>query len=67
MKPLGISKEQVKLRDFPFSLSENVKKWFYYLPSSTFTTWNDMKKIFLEKYFPAFKATTIKKEICVIR
>ena len=67
MKPLGISKEQVKLRAFPFSLADNAKEWLYYLPSSTITTWNSMKKAFLEKYFPASKATIIRKEICAIR
>ena len=38
MKPLGISKEHVKLRAFPFSLVDNAKEWLYYLPSSTITT-----------------------------
>ena len=49
MKPLGISNEQVKLRAFPFSLADNAKEWLYYLPSSTISTWNSMKKAFLEK------------------
>ena len=67
MKPLSISKEQVKLRAFPFSLADNAKEWLYYLPSSTITTWNSIKKAFLEKYFPTSKATIIRKEICAIR
>ena len=67
MKPLGILEEQVKLRAFPFSLADNAKEWLYYLPLSTITTWNSMKKVFLEKYFPASKATIIRKEICAIR
>ena len=67
MKPLRISAEQVKLRAFPFSLADNAKEWLYYLPSGTITTWNEMNKVFLEKYFPSSKATTIRKEICAIR
>lgn len=67
MKPIGTSKEQVKLRVFPFSLACNRKEWLYYLPSSTITTWNEMKKLFLEKYFPTFKAPNIIKEISDIR
>ena len=59
--------EQVKLRAFPFSLAEKAKEWLYYLPSRTITTWNKMNKVFLEKYFPSSKATTIRKEICAIR
>ena len=38
MKPLCISKEQVKLRAFPFSLTDSAKEWLYYLPSGTITT-----------------------------
>ena len=67
VKPIGISIEQVKLKAFPFSLADNAKEWLYYLPSGTNTIWNEMNKVFLEKYFPSSKATTIRKEICSIR
>ena len=67
MKPTGISEEQVKLRTFLFSLADSAKEWLYYLPSGTVITWNKMKKLFLEKYFPASKAANIRKEICGIR
>ena len=67
MKPIGISVEQVKLRAFPFSLDDKAKEWLYYLPSGTSTTWNEMNKVLLEKYFPSSKATSIRKEICAIR
>ena len=53
MKPTKISEEQVKQRAFPFALADSAKEWLYYLPSGTITTWNKMKKLFLEKYFPA--------------
>ena len=61
------SKVQVKLRAFPFSLEDSANEWLYYLPSRTITTWNEMKKLFLEKYFLALKAANIRKEICGIR
>ncbi|RDX71511.1 hypothetical protein CR513_49131, partial [Mucuna pruriens] len=32
-----------------------------------FNTWGDMKRMFLEKFFPASRTTTIRKEICGIR
>lgn len=67
MKPTGVSEEQVRLRAFPFSLADTAKEWLYYLPSGLITTWNGMQKLFLEKYFPASKATNIRKEICSIR
>ena len=34
MKPTGISKEQVKLRAFSYSLVD-IAEWLYYLPSGT--------------------------------
>ncbi|XP_026378054.1 uncharacterized protein LOC113272436 [Papaver somniferum] len=33
------------------------------LPQGSITSWNDMQKVFLEKYFPASKAATIRKAI----
>ena len=63
MKPIEIFEEQVKLRAFIFSLADSAKEWLYYLPSSTITIWKEMKKLFLEKYFPASKAANIRKEI----
>ena len=65
MKPNGVDEEQVKLKAFPFSLKGVAKAWlFSILPGST---WNGMKKIFLEKYFPASQIANIRKEICGIR
>jgi len=61
MKPTGVTEEQIKLKAFLFSL----KDWLYYLPSGSITTWNEMKRLFLEKYFPASRASNIRKEICV--
>ena len=67
MKPQGITEEQIKLRAFPFSLADSAKDWLYYLPSGSINTWNEMKRLFLEKYFPASRAANIRKEICGIR
>ena len=53
MKPQGISEEQIKLRAFPFSLADLAKDWLYYLPSGSIDSWNELKRLFLEKYFPA--------------
>ncbi|KAL0319774.1 UNVERIFIED_CONTAM: hypothetical protein Sradi_5238900 [Sesamum radiatum] len=33
MRLQGITEEQVKLRAFPFSLSDKAKDWLYYLPT----------------------------------
>ena len=59
MKPMGVTKDQIKLRVFPFSLKDSAKDWLYYLPSGSIKTWNEMKKLFLKKYFPASRAANI--------
>ncbi|KAK4404448.1 hypothetical protein Sango_0813400 [Sesamum angolense] len=60
-------RRKIKLRAFPFSLADQAKDWLYFLPSGSVTTWNDLKRRFLEKYFLASRATTIHKEISGIR
>ena len=67
MKPQGVTEEQIKLRAFPFSLADKAKDWLYYLSSGSIRTWNDLKRKFLEKFFPASRAGTIRKEISGIR
>jgi hypothetical protein len=67
MKPNGVDKEQVKLKAFPFSLKGATKVWFFSILPGSIGTWNDMKKIFLKKYFPASQVANIRKEICWIR
>ena len=67
MKPMGVTEDQIKLRAFLFSLKDSAKDWLYYLPSGSIKTWNEMKKLFLEKYFPASRVANIRKEICGVR
>ncbi|RDX99386.1 hypothetical protein CR513_17561, partial [Mucuna pruriens] len=54
------------MKAFSFSLDGATKDWLY-LQSVLFNTWGDMKCMFLEKFFPASKTATIRKEICGIR
>ncbi|RDX98468.1 hypothetical protein CR513_18600, partial [Mucuna pruriens] len=54
------------MKAFPFSLDGAAKDWLYLQPVP-FNTWGDMKCTFLEKFFPASRTTTIKKEIYGIR
>ncbi|CAO2814643.1 unnamed protein product, partial [Amaranthus hypochondriacus] len=67
MKPENIEEDIIKLRAFPFSLQDSAKDWLYYLSPGSFTTWNDIQSLFLEKYFPASRVASIRKEICGIR
>ncbi|XP_020551114.1 uncharacterized protein LOC105165924 [Sesamum indicum] len=63
MRPQGVTEEQVKLRAFPFTLGDKAKDWFYSLPSGSIVSWNELKKLFLENYFPASRTTNIRKKI----
>ncbi|XP_052206790.1 uncharacterized protein LOC127811119, partial [Diospyros lotus] len=67
MRPQGVDEEQIKLRAFPFSLDGSAKDWLYYLPPAAITSWDGLKRIFLEKFFPASRTASIRKEICGIR
>ncbi|XP_051130233.1 uncharacterized protein LOC127250850 [Andrographis paniculata] len=48
MKPLGVKKDQIKIRVFPFSLKDAAKDWLFNLPAGSVTTWTDMKIKFFE-------------------
>ncbi|RDX74885.1 hypothetical protein CR513_45323, partial [Mucuna pruriens] len=54
------------MKVFLFSLDGAAKDWLYLQPV-LFNTWGDMKRMFLEKFFPASRTATIRKEICGIR
>ena len=66
-RPQGVTEEQIKLRAFPFSLADRAKDWLFYLPSGAITTWEDMVRQFLDKFFPASRAARIRREICSIK
>ncbi|RDX84629.1 hypothetical protein CR513_34294, partial [Mucuna pruriens] len=54
------------MKAFPFSLDGATKDWLYLQPA-LFNTWEDMKRTFLEKFFPISRTVSIRKEICGIR
>ncbi|RDX71951.1 hypothetical protein CR513_48637, partial [Mucuna pruriens] len=65
-EPQGFPEDYIKMKAFPFSLDGAAKDWLYLQPT-LFNTWGDMKWTFLEKFFPASRTATIRKEICGIR
>ncbi|KAF1866043.1 hypothetical protein Lal_00013479 [Lupinus albus] len=52
---------------FPHSLDGSVKDWLYYLAPRSITSWGDLKRSFLGKFFPFSRITTIRKDIYGIR
>ncbi|XP_073139073.1 uncharacterized protein [Henckelia pumila] len=67
IKLQGVTHEHIQLKDFPFSLKNFAKDWLYYLPPGFITTWTEMKRTFLENYFPASRAANIRKKIYGIK
>ncbi|KAJ9538954.1 hypothetical protein OSB04_031687 [Centaurea solstitialis] len=55
--------DEVKLRVFPFTLTNKAKDWFKKLLPGSITTWDDLKSAFLSRYFPISKANKIRAEI----
>ncbi|GJU33159.1 reverse transcriptase domain-containing protein [Tanacetum coccineum] len=50
---MGNSKsEAVKLLIFPYSLSDKAKTWFYELNEESITSWEQMRKSFINRFFP---------------
>ncbi|XP_024163856.1 uncharacterized protein LOC112170792 [Rosa chinensis] len=67
MKPQGADEQILKLKAFPFSLADKAKQWLYELPSGRITSWADMMKAFLEKYFPTSRIIMLRKKISGIQ
>ncbi|KAJ9568340.1 hypothetical protein OSB04_004306 [Centaurea solstitialis] len=67
MKPAEVSEDLIKLKAFPFSLKDRATDWLYSLPSNSVTTWNQMARLFLDKFFPASRAANLRREICSIK
>ncbi|KAL6225884.1 hypothetical protein ACLB2K_004733 [Fragaria x ananassa] len=58
----GISDEHIHLRLFPFSLKDKARKWPSSLPPNSITTWEDLLKKFLLKFFPATKTSALQTD-----
>ncbi|XP_052885323.1 uncharacterized protein LOC128293819 [Gossypium arboreum] len=67
MKPQGIPEDEIKLRAFPFSLVDTAKEWLFYLPPGSITTWDDLSRVFLDRFFPASRAAELRRDIVGIR
>ena len=61
--PHGVTEKQINLRTFPFSLVDSAKRWLINLEPKTITSWEKLKKRFLEIFFPITRAQSVLKEI----
>ena len=66
MKPVGASLDEVLWKVFHLSLEGKAREWYMSLPmhiANAYHNWNNLRKAFLEKYFPASRTSTLRKEI----
>ncbi|CAM8962911.1 unnamed protein product [Rhodiola kirilowii] len=62
-KKNNVTKENIYLRLFPFSLTGKAKDWLWSHEGNTFTTWDELVQAFLLQYFPPAKTQRLKNLI----
>ncbi|CAN6542261.1 unnamed protein product [Malus baccata var. baccata] len=67
MTPLNVDGSIMKMKAFPFSLLEKAKDWLYKLAPGTVTSWESMKRAFLEKFFLTSRVILLRKRISDIQ
>ncbi|XP_073158941.1 uncharacterized protein [Henckelia pumila] len=60
---MGVSDDAICLRLFCFSLRYKAKAWLKNLLAGSITTWEDLAKAFLTKYFPPSKSMKLRADI----
>ncbi|CAL1383157.1 unnamed protein product [Linum trigynum] len=63
MKNPGVLDDAIRLRMFSFSLIGRAAHWFQNLAPQSITTWAQLEKDFLNKYFPPSKAMKRQNDI----
>ena len=59
----GYSLHIQKLNLFPTTLKDKALRWFMTLGTNSIKTWDDMKKVFLEKYKNHYKHHDLRNEV----
>ncbi|XP_070036598.1 uncharacterized protein [Nicotiana tomentosiformis] len=59
----GVSQDAVYLREFHFTLKDDAKHWLRSLPNGSITTWDEMTRKFLDRYFSSAKTSKFRREI----
>lgn len=63
LTPKGITEDHINLTTFPFSFQGAAKVWLYYHEPNFVTSWNDLKRVLLERFFPVSRVASIIKDI----
>ncbi|GJR96533.1 reverse transcriptase domain-containing protein [Tanacetum coccineum] len=67
MKVNGVSDDALRLHLFPYSLQDRAAEWFDRFPRNSINSFDQMAKIFLEKYFPPSMVTKLRNDITNFR
>ncbi|KAM1735924.1 hypothetical protein ACFX12_014337 [Malus domestica] len=67
MTPVNVDGSILKMKAFPFSLMDKANDWLYELAPGTVTSWESMKRGFLEKFFPTSRIILLRKKISGIQ
>ncbi|CAM8941136.1 unnamed protein product [Rhodiola kirilowii] len=67
MRSALVPEEVFKLKTFPFSLVSHAKSWLMSLPSGSITTWDQLQRKFMDKYYCHSKAAQARKELSMMR
>nr|GEV21425.1 reverse transcriptase domain-containing protein [Tanacetum cinerariifolium] len=67
IKVNGVTDDAFHLYLFPHSLAHHATTWFDRLPRNSINTFEQMAKMFLEKYFPPSMVTKLRNEITNFR
>ncbi|CAN6687754.1 unnamed protein product [Malus baccata var. baccata] len=67
MTPVNVDGSILKMKAFPFSLMDKAKDWLYELAPGTVTSWESMKRAFLEKFFLTSRIILLRKKISGIQ
>jgi len=63
LKLNGVSTDAIRLCLFPFLLKDKAWAWLHSLSSGRITTWNELTRAFLAKFFPPSKTATLRNKI----
>jgi len=63
LKLNGVSSDAIWLRLFPFLLRDKVRAWLHSLLSGCITTWDELTRAFLAKFFPPSKTVSLRNQI----
>nr|GEW31714.1 retrovirus-related Pol polyprotein from transposon TNT 1-94 [Tanacetum cinerariifolium] len=67
IKVNGVSDNALRLYLFPHSMTHHATVWFDRFPRNSITTFEQMAKMFLEKYFPPSMVTKLRNKIINFR